>query len=73
MFLSYDLPEWVPAGHIAHLILKAVEQLSTAHFQINHRRTGSEQYPPAMMLALSIYCYATDWFGSRTIDAAKRQ
>jgi transposase len=34
------------------------------------RDTGSEQYPPAMMLALLIYSYATGRFGSRTIEAA---
>lgn len=70
MFLPYDLREWVPDGHIVHFILEAVEQLPTAHFQVNHRGTGSEQYPPAMMLALLIYCYATGRFGSRTIEAA---
>ena len=70
MFLPYDLREWVPAGHIVHFILEAVEQIPTAHFQINHRGTGSEQYPPTMMLALLIYCYATGRFGSRTIEAA---
>ncbi|MEO5960692.1 MAG: transposase [Opitutaceae bacterium] len=70
MFLPYDLREWVPAGHIVHFILEAVEQIPTAHFQVNHRGTGSEQYPPTMMLALLIYCYATGRFGSRTIEAA---
>lgn len=70
MFLPYDLREWVPDGHIVHFILEAVEQIPTAHFQINHRGTGSEQYPPTMMLALLIYCYATGRFGSRTIEAA---
>lgn len=70
MFLPYDLREWVPAEHIVHFILDAVEQIPTAHFQINHRGTGSEQYPPSMMLALLIYCYATGRFGSRMIEAA---
>ena len=70
MFLPYDLREWVPEGHIVHFILEAVEQIPTAHFQVNHRGTGSEQYPPGMMLALLIYCYATGRFGSRTIEAA---
>jgi transposase len=70
MFLPYDLREWVPAGHIVHFILEAVEQIPTAHFQVNHRGTGSEQYPPTMMLALLIYCYATGRFGSRTIEMA---
>jgi transposase len=70
MFLPCDLREWVPEGHIVHFILDAVEQISTGHFRVNHRGTGSEQYPPGMMLALLIYCYATGRFGSRTIEAA---
>jgi transposase len=70
MFLPYDLREWVPAGHIVHVILEAVEQIPTAHFRINHRGSGSAQYPPSMLLALLIYCYATGRFGSRTIEAA---
>jgi transposase len=70
MFLPCDLREWVPEGHIVHFILDAVEQIPTGHFHVNHRGTGSEQYPPGMMLALLIYCYATGRFGSRTIEAA---
>jgi len=70
MFLPCDLRQWVPEGHIVHFILDAVEQIPTAHFHVNHRGTGSEQYPPAMMLALLIYCYATGRFGSRAIEAA---
>ncbi len=70
MFLPCDLREWVPENHIVHFILDAVEQIPTAHFRVNDRGTGSEQYPPTMMLALLIYCYATGRFGSRTIEAA---
>jgi len=70
MFLPSDLRDWLPAGHIVHFILDAVEQLPLGHFRVNHRGTGSEQYPPAMMLALLIYGYATGRFGSRTIEAA---
>ena len=60
----------MPADHIVHFILDAVEEIPLSHFHVNHRGTGSEQYPPAMMLALLIYCYATGRFGSRTIEAA---
>jgi transposase len=70
MFLPCDLRDWVPADHIVHFILDAVELIPTAHFHVNHRGTGSPQYPPKMMLALLIYCYATGRFGSRTIEAA---
>jgi len=70
MFLPFDLREWVPDDHLVHFILDAVEQIPTDHFRVNDRGTGSEQFPPAMMLALLIYCYATGRFGSRTIEAA---
>jgi len=70
MFLPCDLRDWVPAGHVVHFILDAVEQIPTGHFHVNERGSGSEQYPPTMMLALLIYCYATGRFGSRTIEAA---
>ena len=46
MFLPYDLREWVPAGHIVHFILDAVEQLPITDFRVNERGSGSEQYPP---------------------------
>jgi transposase len=39
-------------------------------FKVNKRGSGSEQYPPEMMLALLIYSYVTGRFGSRTIEAA---
>jgi transposase len=70
MFLPCDLRDWVPADHLVHFILDAVEQIPVDHLRVNHRGTGSQQYPPTMMLALLIYCYATGRFGSRTIEAA---
>lgn len=70
MFLPCDLREWLPGDHLVHFILDAVEQIPTGHLRVNHRGTGSEQYPPTMMLALLIYGYATGRFGSRTIEAA---
>ena len=70
MFLPCDLREWVPADHLVHFILDAVAQIPTESFALNWRGTGSAQYPPGMMLALLIYCYATGRSGSRTIEAA---
>jgi len=70
MLLPCDLREWVPDDHIVHFILDAAEQIPTERFQVNDRGTGSPQYPPTLLLALLIYCYATGRFGSRTIEAA---
>jgi len=39
-------------------------------FVVNERGTGYAQYPPSMMLALLIYCYANGIFSSRRIERA---
>ena len=70
MLMPPDLRDWVRGDHIVHFIIDAVDQLPHEYFQLNHRGTGDEQYPPRMMLALLIYCYATGRFSSRVIEAA---
>jgi len=70
LMLPPDLREWVPAGHLAHFILDAVEEMNLRQVRVNERGTGSEQYPPRMLLALLLYCYATGVFGSRRIEQA---
>jgi hypothetical protein len=50
MLLPCDLRHWLPANHIVHFILEGVEQLPLEVLACNARGTGSEQYPPAMML-----------------------
>lgn len=63
MFLPGDLREWMPADHLVHFLLNAVGQIPIGHFHLTKRGTGSERYPPTMMLALVIRCYATGRFG----------
>jgi len=70
MLLPVDLRDWLPADHIVHFILESVEALNLQGFVVNVRGTGSEQYPPGMMLPLLIYCYATGRFSSRAIELA---
>lgn len=68
LLLPPNLRDWVRADHLAHFILDAVEALDLRQVKVNHRGTGDEQYPPSMMLALLIYCYASGVFGSRRIE-----
>ncbi len=68
MLLPPDLRDWVPEDHLVHFIMEAVGLLDLGTARVNHRGTGSEQYPPGMMLGLLIYCYATGTFGSRRIE-----
>ena len=70
MLLPPDLRDWVPGNHIVHFIIDAVDRLPAGEFRLNHRGTGDAQYPPRMMLALLIYCYATGRFSSRRIEEA---
>ena len=68
LLLPPNLRDWVPADHLVHFILDAVDALDLRQVKVNTRGTGSEQYPPHMLLGLLIYSYATGTFGSRRIE-----
>jgi len=65
-----DMRDWMPEDDIVHFVIAVVEgaKLSTLH--VNASGSGSEQYPPKMMLALLIYCYCMGTFSSRRIERA---
>lgn len=73
MLLPPNLEDWVPKGDLAHFILDSLEELDLSLALVNERGCGSEQYPPAMMLAVLIYCYAQGIFSSRKIQQATYQ
>lgn len=68
LLLPPNLRDWVPADHLVHFILDAVDALDLRQVKVNTRGTGSEQYPPRMLLGLLLYSYATGIFGSRRIE-----
>jgi len=70
MFLPPDLRDWVAEDDLVHFVINAVERLPLSTFAVNHKGCGDEQYPPHMMLALLIYCYANGIFSSRRIERA---
>jgi transposase len=70
MLLPPDLRDWVPQDHLVHFVIEAVEQLDVSTARVNERGSGSEQYPPGMMLALLVYSYATGVFASRRFEQA---
>ena len=70
MLLPPDLRDWLPEDHMVHFILDVVEGMDFSSFSVNHRGTGSRQYPPSMLLALLVYCYCTGRFSSRVIEEA---
>jgi transposase len=70
MLLPLDLREWVAGNDLALLVLEAVELCDMRGAARNVRGSGSAQYPPGMMVALLIYCYASGTFSSRRIERA---
>jgi transposase len=70
MLLPADLREWIAGDDMVHFVIDAIDGMKINGFKVNHRGTGSAQYPPRMMLALLIYSYANGIFGSRRIERA---
>jgi len=68
LFLPPSLQDWVPADHLAHFVVDAVEAMDLRQVKVNSRGTGDAQYPPSMLVSLLIYSYATGTFGSRRIE-----
>ena len=70
MFFPVDMRKWLPENHLVHFIIDAISHIELSGFKVNYSGSGSEQFPPEMMLSLLIYSYTTGRFGSRTIEAA---
>lgn len=70
MLLPVDLRQWVPENDLVHFVIGAVDTMKLSAVSVNSRGSGSKQYPPRMMLALLVYCYANGVFASRRIERA---
>lgn len=68
--LPPDLKSWLPADHVAHYIVAAVERVPLGAFAVPRPTGGKAQYHPRLMLALLIYAYANGVFSSRRIERA---
>ena len=70
MLLPVDMRNWVGSDDLVHFVISAVETMKVPSLKVNPRGSGSPQYPPRMMLALMIYCYANGMMSSRRIERA---
>jgi len=68
--LPPSLQDWLRDGHLAHFVVETVDLLPLRGFRVNTRGTGSDQFPPSMMLSLLIYNYAIGRMSSRQIEKA---
>ena len=53
MLMPPSIQDWVKEDDMAHFVLEAVNELSESDCHLNWRGTGSRQYPPQMMMALT--------------------
>ena len=70
LLMPPSIQEWVAWDDMARFILESLEAVAEGSCHYNWRGSGSEQYPPHMMLALLIYCYSHGIFTSRRIERA---
>ena len=73
LLLPVDFREWVRGDDLVHFLVDALALLDVGAAKLNERGTGSEPYPPGMMLGWLIYCYANGFFSSRQIERATYQ
>lgn len=65
-----SVQEWLPEDHLARFIVETVEQLDLSALDREYAGRGMAAFPPAMLLALLFYGYATGEFSSRRIERA---
>jgi transposase len=73
MLLPPSIQEWVDPNDMVHFVIDAVESMDLPQLKVNYRGSGTPQYPPHMMLALLLYCYANGIMSSRKIEIATWQ
>ena len=70
LLLPPDLQDWVAKDDPVRFVIDAVAQCDLSTAKTNARGSGSQQYPPGMMLGLLIFSYAHGIFSSRQIERA---
>ena len=68
--LPPSVQEWLPPEHLARFVVEIVDRLDLSELQSAYRGRGSDAFPPAMMVALLFYGYATGVFSSRQMERA---
>ena len=68
--LPPDLKDWLPEDELAHVIAAAVDRVRLGALRTNPQAGGRPQYPPRLMPALLVWCYAGGVFSSRRLERA---
>jgi transposase len=73
--LPPDVREWLPADHLAWLVIDAVGKMDLEAFYAAYRPDGHGRaaYEPSVMVAVILYAFATNVRSARAIERHCRQ
>ncbi|MFE4958657.1 transposase [Streptomyces sp. NPDC056653] len=72
MAVPQDLREWLPPEHLCWKVVELVGRLDLSRFMAGYRADGQGRaaYPPAVLVALLLYCYSKGIRSTRRIEQA---
>jgi transposase len=75
LLLAPNMREWLPEDHLAWFVIESVEALDLQAFYSAYRSDGhgAAAHDPQMMVALTLYAYATGERSSRGIERRCRE
>src|SRR4030065_1396811 len=65
-----SMSDWLPEHHLARFVVEIVEQLALKVMERAYGTSGSDPFPPALLLSILVYGYATGVFSSRKLENA---
>src|SRR3954451_4986169 len=68
--LPPSVDEWLPKTHLARFVVEVIDGLDLSAMTKSYRGSGSASYPPAVLLGIGVYGYATGVFSSRKLERA---
>src|ERR1700716_3867372 len=68
--LPPSVDEWLPEKHLARFVGEGIHGLELRAMGGSYRCSGSASYPPALLLGIRVYGYATGVFSSRKLERA---
>src|SRR4029450_8098127 len=65
-----SVDDWLPERHLARFVVEVIASLDLPARPGSSRGSGEASYPPAVLLGILVYGYATGVFSSRKLERA---
>src|SRR2546425_7405150 len=73
LLLPPSLEDFIPEGHVVHVVDRIVDGLNTKVLVDSYEGGGTSAYDPKMLLKVLIYAYVSKVYASRLIAKALRE